>query len=145
MYSWLMSPESLPKGYRNWITKASKVAEPCLEVNLTAYRTGTFSPDQARKVLAWKVPPTPHNAALVEAYASAAEKGDFGGLPFAPCHTVHPFVDSCTMTAVDRWQSVFRWMFPVYAALHVIPPILLRRKVFMQACVDLIFLLLTND
>lgn len=24
-----------------------------------------------------------------------------------------------------------RWMFPVYAALHVIPPILLRRKVFM--------------
>jgi hypothetical protein len=102
-----MSPESLPRGYRNWITKASRVAEPCLGVNLSAYREGTFDPEQARKVLSWPIPPTARNASLVEAYASAAEKGDFGP-PFAPCHTVHPFVDSCTMTAVDRWQSVFR-------------------------------------
>lgn len=126
-----MSPESLPRGYRNWITKASRVAEPCLGVNLSAYRegnfpffvvspnvgaehsmllsgeSGKFDPEQARKVLSWPIPPTARNASLVEAYASAAEKGDFGP-PFAPCHTVHPFVDSCTMTAVDRWQSVFR-------------------------------------
>ena len=35
MYSWLMAPEALPTGYRRWITNASRVAEPCLPINIS--------------------------------------------------------------------------------------------------------------
>lgn len=34
MYSWLMAPDALPSGYRRWVTNASRVAAPCLPVNL---------------------------------------------------------------------------------------------------------------
>lgn len=87
-----------------------------------------------QQIFKWKQPPTPRNASILTAYVAAAEGGDFGP-PFAPCAVVHPWMDSCSWTAVDRWQAVFRWMFPVYAALHVIPPILLRRKVFFKESV----------
>ena len=102
-----MAPEALPPGYRRFVTGASRVAEPCLPVNLSATRHGYFDPAEARKALLWKGGATPHNAALIEQYAAAADKGDFG-TPFAPCAVVHPWVDTCTWTAVDRWQSVFR-------------------------------------
>ncbi|KAL8279225.1 hypothetical protein RQP46_008262 [Phenoliferia psychrophenolica] len=107
MYSWLMAPEALPPGYRRFITGASRVAEPCLPVNLSVTRYGTFDPSEARRALEWKGGATPQNASIIEQYASNAEKGDFGP-PFAP------------------------WMFPVYAALHIIPPMLLRYKVFLK-------------
>lgn len=37
-----------------------------------------------------------------------------------------------------------RWMMPVYAALHIIPPIVLRRKVFMNEFVSFWLLPLEN-
>jgi hypothetical protein len=140
MYSWLMAPEALPSGYRRWITNASKVSPPCLPVNLERSRIGTFDPAIARKGIAVA---TLKNKGVIEAYAKAAEGGDFGP-PFAPCSVVHPWVDTCTWTAVDRWQSVFRWMLPVYGALHVIPPILLRHKVFLKESVLISFPNLLN-
>ncbi|CEQ39308.1 SPOSA6832_00828, partial [Sporobolomyces salmonicolor] len=117
---------------------ASRVSEPCLPVNLSAYRNGSFDPEAARKTLEWGRGATGQNAALIEAYAQRAEKGDFGP-PFAPCFTVHPWKNTCTATAIDRWHHVFRWIAPVYAGLHVIPPIILRRAVFLkeQACLSL--------
>jgi hypothetical protein len=110
-----MAPEALPSGYRRWITNASRVAEPCLPVNLSASRTRTFDPAIARKAITWRSGATPRNATLIEAYARSAEKGDFGP-PFAPCEVVHPWNDTCSWTAVDRWQAVFRYaLSPPYA------------------------------
>lgn len=131
MYSWLMAPEALPPGYLRWVTTASRVAEPCLPVNLSAYRTNTFDPAIARSAITWKSGATPRNASIIEEYARKAENGDFGEC-FAPCAVVHPFMDSCVTTFFDRWQSVFRFMLPVYGALHFVPPILLRRKLFLH-------------
>jgi hypothetical protein len=102
-----MAPEALPPGYRRFVTGASRVAEPSLPVNLSVTRTGTFDPAIARKSLTWKAGATPHNAALIQAYANNADKGNFGP-PFAPCEVVHPWIDNCRWVAVDRWQAVFR-------------------------------------
>ena len=134
MYSWLLAPEALPSGYRRWVTNASRVPEPCLPVNLGASREGKFDPNMARKVINWRKPTTAANATLIEAYASRAEKGDFGP-PFAPCEVVHPWVDNCVNVQLDRFQEVWRWMLPVYGALHFIPPMLLRRKNFVKESV----------
>ncbi|KAM0751507.1 hypothetical protein T439DRAFT_324689 [Meredithblackwellia eburnea MCA 4105] len=131
MYCWLMAPDALPPGYRRFITGASRVAEPCLPVNLSTTRHGIFDPSEARKSLFWKGGATPQNTTIIEEYCRKGELGDFGPR-FAPCAVVHPWTDTCSFTAVDRWQSVFRWMFPVYASLHIIPPILLRHKVFLK-------------
>ncbi|BGP37291.1 hypothetical protein JCM10449v2_001196 [Rhodotorula kratochvilovae] len=132
MYSWLMAPEALPSGYRRWITQASRVSEPCLPVNLSAYRTRSYDPDTARKAITWGRGATARNAALIEAYAQRGEAGDFGP-PYAPCEVVHPWAETCTWNGVDRWQNVFRWIAPVYAGLHFIPPLLLRRKAWMNS------------
>ncbi|KPV76961.1 uncharacterized protein RHOBADRAFT_51936 [Rhodotorula graminis WP1] len=132
MYAWLMAPEALPSGYRRWITQASRVSEPCLPVNLSAYRTGTFDPDTARKALTWGRGATALSAARIEAYAHAAEHDGEFGPPFAPCAVVHPWMDSCTWNGVDRWQHVFRWIAPVYAGLHFVPPLLFRSKAWMK-------------
>lgn len=45
---------------------------------------------------------------------------------------IHPWIDSCTYVEVERFVSVFTWMFPVYGALHVIPMILFKRNVFLK-------------
>ncbi|TNY20044.1 hypothetical protein DMC30DRAFT_272138, partial [Rhodotorula diobovata] len=133
MYAWLMAPEALPAGYRRWITQASRVSEPCLPVNLSASRSGTFDPSVARRALTWGRGATPLNAARIEAYAQRAElEGDFGP-PFAPCEVVHPWMESCVWNGVDRWHHVFRWIAPVYAALHFLPPLLLRYKAWMKS------------
>ncbi|GAA6038526.1 hypothetical protein JCM8097_004613 [Rhodosporidiobolus ruineniae] len=131
MYSWLMAPEALPSGYRRWITQASRVSEPCIPVNLSAHREGRFDPDIARRAITWGRGATKTNKVLIEAYAQRGEKGDFGP-PFAPCEVVHPWIESCRWNGVDRWQAVFRWIAPVYAGLHFIPPIILRRKAFLR-------------
>ena len=55
----------------------------------------------------WRQKPTALNTKLINNYIAAAEGGDFGP-PFAPCEVVHPWMDSCTGTALDRWQAVFR-------------------------------------
>ncbi|GAA5884836.1 hypothetical protein JCM6882_007115 [Rhodosporidiobolus microsporus] len=131
MYSWLMAPEALPSGYRRWITQASRVAEPCLPIQISTSRRGVFDPAIAREAITWGRGATEKNAKWIEEYARRGEAGDFGP-PFVPCEVVHPWMDSCTGTALDRWQAVFRWIAPVYAGLHFIPPIVLRRKVFLK-------------
>ncbi|BGP13331.1 hypothetical protein JCM10213v2_001250 [Rhodosporidiobolus nylandii] len=125
MYSWLMVPEALPPSY------ASHVSAPCIPVNRSTYRSGTFDPALARATADWGRGATVQNRSLIEAYAARGEKGDFGP-PFAPCETVHPWAESCTWNGIDRWAAVFRWISPVYAGLHFIPPIVLRRKAFLN-------------
>lgn len=126
-----MSPESLPSGYRRFIAGASRVADPCLPINRSTGRYGTFDPNVARQSITWKHGATPRNASLIEQYAQRAEGGDFGP-PFAPCAVIHPWIDSCRWTAVDRFLSVALWIAPTYSALHILPPLVLRYKKWME-------------
>lgn len=131
MYGFCTSPESLPKGYRRWIQQASRVSASGVEVNISTSRHGTFDPAEARKVLDWKGGVTARNRARLESYVAAGERGEFGP-PYAKCEVLHPWLDSCTATALDRWQSVFRWIFPVYTGLCFLPPIVLRWAKFRK-------------
>lgn len=56
---------------------------------------------------------------------------DFGHR-YGPCAAVHPTLDSCRQVPMDRFISVFRWMLPIYGALHFIPMMLFKRKGFIQ-------------
>lgn len=51
---------------------------------------------------------------------------------YAPCSTVHPAVSACSSVPLDRFFAVFKWMLPIYGALHFVPPILFKWKNFLQ-------------
>lgn len=45
---------------------------------------------------------------------------------------MHPDIDSCVMVQIVHFWEVFRWMLPIYGALHFIPMMLFRRQKFMK-------------
>ncbi|KAH9947201.1 hypothetical protein B0H21DRAFT_822120 [Amylocystis lapponica] len=103
MYGFILRPDTLPHSYNHWIQTASRMPTESIKDTTPANR-----------------------AELLSRIAQAAE-GSFG-LPVAPCAAIHPWSDSCVMTEVDRFLSVFRWMLPIYGALHIIPTLLFRSK-----------------
>jgi hypothetical protein len=56
---------------------------------------------------------------------------DFGG-PYAGCAAIHPKRHSCRKDALIRFCEVWKWVFPVYGALHFVPLLLLRRTRFIK-------------
>jgi len=51
---------------------------------------------------------------------------------YVPCGATHPAVSACSSVPLDRFFSVFRWVLPVYGALHFIPSILFKWKKFLK-------------
>ena len=49
-----------------------------------------------------------------------------------PCAAVHPDIDSCFTVQIAHFWEVFRWMLPIYGALHFIPMMLFRREKFLR-------------
>jgi len=54
------------------------------------------------------------------------------GEPYAGCAAIHPKRFSCRMDALIRFFEVWKWVFPVYGALHFVPALLLRRARFIK-------------
>jgi hypothetical protein len=98
-------------------------------VNRSTGRSGIFDPEIALKTLTWGRGATPQNRTLSRPAGSSKavsgtrrgkketrfEKNRPSRRAWRPCATIHPWADTCTACAVDRWQNVFRWIAPVYA------------------------------
>jgi hypothetical protein len=73
---------------------------------------------------------TPNNrTSLVAKLEAASSSNPIFGPPYCPCEAVHPWMDSCLLEQLNRWFSVFRWILPIYTALHFIPMLLFKRGV----------------
>lgn len=46
---------------------------------------------------------------------------------------MHPHCDSCVTTGLSRFFEVAKWIGPLYGALHFIPMLVFRRKIFLNA------------
>ncbi|KAI0677684.1 hypothetical protein C8Q78DRAFT_960400 [Trametes maxima] len=134
MYAFLMRPDTLPPSYNRWIQVASKVPSDAVNLNLTLVREGYFRPEDMEHVM--KYPRiTPSNYAYLAdrvAKARLPEGLRTFGPHVVPCEAVHPDIDSCITVQVAHFWEVFRWMLPIYGALHFIPMMLFRRKTFLQ-------------
>jgi hypothetical protein len=51
---------------------------------------------------------------------------------YVPCPAIHPWIDSCLAVPLDRFIAVFKWMLPIYGALHLIPMVLFKRNAFVE-------------
>ncbi|KAM5542337.1 hypothetical protein V8D89_003796 [Ganoderma adspersum] len=134
MYAFLMRPDTLPHSYNRWIQVASKVPEEGVLVNKSLVREGWFNPSDLEHVLGYKRI-TPGNYAILAdrvAKARLPEGLRSYGNHVAPCAAVHPDIDSCFSVQVLHFWEVFRWMLPIYGALHFIPMMLFRRDKFMR-------------
>ncbi|OCF43564.1 hypothetical protein I317_02582 [Kwoniella heveanensis CBS 569] len=124
MFAWLLSPETIPREYSAWILQASRVPDFAVMANRTAVRNRMIDPKQVHRALAHKAI-TPTNRKSLEQFLLRLKDGF---KPAAvPCEMVHPWVDSCPETNFRRFFAVFRFMLPVYSALHIIPMLVLRR------------------
>ncbi|KAF7984719.1 hypothetical protein HWV62_11642 [Athelia sp. TMB] len=128
MYAFLMSPETLPPSYQSWINQASQVPVPTIRINHSIARKGFFNPADVDLLLA-RPDATPHNSTFMAAYRALAAAPPRS---VAPCPVVHPDVDSCAALVPVRFAQVFRWMLPVYGALHFVPMVLFKWRAFLR-------------
>ncbi|KAJ7789985.1 hypothetical protein B0H14DRAFT_2941831 [Mycena olivaceomarginata] len=118
MYAYTMRPDTLPRSYINWIQGASQLSTEGHRIDLHALDTIIARGDASRT-----------NAAALEALRANALGG--GPIPhYGPCAVLHPRLTSCWSVPLDRFVDVFKWMLPIYSALHFLPPILLRWRQF---------------
>ena len=133
---------------------ASKVPEEAVLVNKSLVREGWFEPSDLEHVLGYKVRLTlrhlprnpaedpkqqritPGNYAILADRVTKARLPEglrSYGNPVVPCAAVHPDIDSCFTVQVLHFWEVFRWMLPIYGALHFVPMMLFRRDKFMRS------------
>ena len=71
------------------------------------------------------------NKTDMTAHIMRARTGDFGP-HYGPCSAVHPWLDSCLAVEFYRVFTVAKWMFLIYGALHFVPAVLFKPKVFLE-------------
>ncbi|PVF95509.1 hypothetical protein CPB86DRAFT_711129 [Serendipita vermifera] len=126
MYSWLLRPDTIPRSYSLWIGEAAKVLEPTVLVNRAFTRTGQPDPKNMQELIDWKFT-TPSNRTKIAQAMALTVAGPIERR-FSNCAETHPWLDSCTYVQIERFLEVFKWMFPIYGALHFVPALLFKRK-----------------
>ncbi|KAJ9477669.1 hypothetical protein PHBOTO_001240 [Pseudozyma hubeiensis] len=154
MWAWLEAPDSLPRGYRNWITRASQVAPRVTDVwRDMRHGDKAVDPDFALKWFPGGKIPEPisqsplrypdvaptslnrrgikgKNVRKIVEWMDRARKGDPGVV--VDCALVHPWETSHWRSPIDRFIEVTRWILPVYLTLHFVPAIFLRPGKFLK-------------
>ncbi|CAG7853131.1 SubName: Full=Uncharacterized protein {ECO:0000313/EMBL:CCA72720.1} [Serendipita indica DSM 11827] len=130
MYAWLLRPDTIPRSYSLWISEAAKVLHPTVLVNRGFAREGRADPKYMRDIMDWSQT-TPSNRTLIAQAIEATANGPIERR-FSSCAETHPWLDSCTYVQIERFLEVFKWMFPIYGALHFVPALLFKRKEWVK-------------
>ncbi|CAO1623830.1 unnamed protein product [Parajaminaea phylloscopi] len=156
MYAWLNHPETLPKGYVNWITNASMVTPKATAVHRDIINGRPVDPEAIIKNWFNGQAPSPigqtadglmkygnvaknagnrrgitaKNTTEIMAWLDRVKQGDAGAV--VPCHIVHPWESSHWWGPLDRFVEVTRWILPVYLTLHFVPALFLRTGSFLK-------------
>ncbi|TFY76234.1 hypothetical protein EWM64_g7778 [Hericium alpestre] len=132
LYGFLLRPDTLPRSYVTWINKAGKIPVEGVNMNRDLVRTGQFKLSDVANLLE-RDDIAPGNATeLLMHQALASAPQPIWPSRYGPCAAVHPAEDSCLAVPPLRFLSVFKWMVPVYGALHLIPMLLFKRKDFAK-------------
>ncbi|KAJ7640705.1 hypothetical protein DFH06DRAFT_1477655 [Mycena polygramma] len=128
MYAFTMRPDTLPYSYISWIQSASQMPAATVKINYHAVREHALDLPSLDAILA-RPDTTPANAGFLRALRESVLAG--GPVPhYGPCEAIHPWMTSCWSVPLDRFANVFKWMLPIYSALHFVPQILFRWKHF---------------
>ncbi|KAI7861729.1 hypothetical protein BDF14DRAFT_1898696 [Spinellus fusiger] len=124
LYAYTMQPQTLPPDFYSFMLKVARCPKRALEMNAKVVRGIPLNPGEALTAVR-KLRPTEHVVKVVE---------HMPALPtIIPCEIIHPWLDSCSSVALERFSLVFKSMMPVYGTLHFVPLLLLRTKSVMEA------------
>ncbi|KAG8219105.1 hypothetical protein J3R82DRAFT_4871 [Butyriboletus roseoflavus] len=133
VYALFSRPETLPRSYTTWLSKASGAPIIAIDMVRDINRTGTFDVSGIDQILAREdLAPANRTAILARKALATATPPNFGP-PYPPCGVVHPWVESCMAVPLPRLWTVFQWGFPIYGALHLIPLMLFKRSAFLSS------------
>ncbi|KAG6896019.1 hypothetical protein C0992_010888, partial [Termitomyces sp. T32_za158] len=146
--------------FSTWIGEAAKVPKECVNMNLSLVRKGTFDPGDLDKITSLPVSALPFSILTTHLFriildldiqditqsnltdlltlrtqllAPPSPTDPLEYFPnYAPCSAVHPALTHCSSVPLDRFFAVFKWMLPIYGALHFVPAVLFKRKAFTQ-------------
>ncbi|KAJ6588659.1 hypothetical protein B0H19DRAFT_1100514 [Mycena capillaripes] len=129
MYGFFLRPDTLPRSYVSWIQAASKADPHSFVLNRKAVYEHVIDVPSLDRVIA-RSDVTPANMSALLALRESALAGSPGLPHYGPCCTLHPMSDSCVGVQLTRFVEVSRWMLPIYSALHFVPSLLLRWRMF---------------
>ncbi|KAH9971376.1 hypothetical protein BGW80DRAFT_1322127 [Lactifluus volemus] len=124
MYAFFMRPDTLPKSYNGWVNTAGQISKEAVSINRDMVRTRTFNPVDLERILS-RSDLHPANIDALKVWRSMHP-------PYGPCAASHPHIASCVYSPIDRFFTVFRWILPIYGALHVVPMLLFKRKAVVR-------------
>ncbi|KII94559.1 hypothetical protein PLICRDRAFT_33358 [Plicaturopsis crispa FD-325 SS-3] len=126
LYAWLLRPDTLPRSYTTWVGRAAHASLDGVRMNRDLVRTGKFDLKNLRNIIAHPKTSPENRQEIIERLARASAPTPSYGPNFAPCAAVHPPITQCRHVPLDRFLTVFKWMLPVYGALHLIPTVLFK-------------------
>ncbi|KAG8860496.1 hypothetical protein FRB96_003750 [Tulasnella sp. 330] len=140
MYGFMLRPDTVPPAYNSWINTAGRIPQDCVVVNRDLMQGEFLNVVAQQRIADGKGKPwngvgsiiTPKNRQFLLDQIASAESGK-GVPPFASCSAIHPHYNSCTATGLMRFFEVAKWIAPMYGALHFIPMLVFRRKIFASA------------
>ncbi|XP_006456923.1 hypothetical protein AGABI2DRAFT_212139 [Agaricus bisporus var. bisporus H97] len=134
MYGFLLRPDTLTRSYRLWINDAAKVSRECVRMQNGLFREGKFDLKDIDTILSFPDITPSNKAGLLAFRENYLNPPLIPGYTYhyTPCCSIHPAVSSCSSVPVDRFFSVFKWMLPIYGALHFVPPILFKWGKFLS-------------
>ncbi|KAI0684187.1 hypothetical protein BC835DRAFT_1310648 [Cytidiella melzeri] len=132
LYGFLLRPDTLPRAYVHWIQEAGKIPKECVAMNRDLVRDHVFKLSDINTLISRADITAANHADLVARRTLALASEPSYGPYFGPCSAVHPWENYCRNVPVERFWNVFKWMVPIYGALHLIPMVLLKRKTVLQ-------------
>ncbi|KAI0034353.1 hypothetical protein K488DRAFT_45628 [Vararia minispora EC-137] len=132
MYGYLIRPETLPRSYIKWIDTASRLPPETVAMNRDLVLTGKFNIRDLETIIETPYITSRNASELAIKHMLASSSPPIWGYPNAPCIAAHPGIEHCLHVPLDRFWSVFRWMYPIYGALHLVPTLLFKPKVAMR-------------
>jgi hypothetical protein len=125
VYAYILSPHTLPKSYRRWLSHLIQVPQEVISTHHNMVRRGTYDPADLAQILA-RPDLHPDNATYLEQWRTTLQ-------PYGPCAMSHPHVARCLSVPQDRILTVARWTLPIYGALHFVPLLFFKRAAFTRA------------
>ncbi|KAI8602325.1 hypothetical protein EDD21DRAFT_372230 [Dissophora ornata] len=129
LYAYAMHPDTIPKEFFGFMIKTARVPAEVLAFNRTRVRGFPLDLSQVRTVVE-RLRPTERALATIANMSETVEA--------LPCAALHPWIDSCRQTNVERFTQVTREIFPVYATLNFVPLIVLRMKKLLKDPVNVL-------
>ncbi|EIE89776.1 hypothetical protein RO3G_14487 [Rhizopus delemar RA 99-880] len=119
LYAYTMRPDTLPPDFYSFMVKTARCPKESLLLNHENVRGFPVTPQHAIESIR-HLRPTPHALKTLSQLPLDA--------PAIPCEALHPWLDDCHLTAVERFIKVFKSFLPIYGTLHFVPMFLLRTQ-----------------